>query len=545
MITEEMARFIVRTSYRKLPENVVEMAKLCFLDFLGVALRGSGTESGIAVRGILRHDDGSTVLGSMKANPLAASLANGIFAHSLDMDDGHRLAHLHPGCCVIPAALSLCESQKKSGKDFITAMVVGYESSISMGMLVNPEHRMQGFHSTGTCGTFGAASAACKALNMGFDETLNALGLAGTQAAGLLESDHAGSMGKHLHAGHAAHSGVLSVLLAKNGFTGAKSIVEGKDGFLNAMVRNVQDDHGGCGDNFKDDPTEDGCVQEQIDGGCIDLRVYHILNVYFKKYPICRHLHSAVDAALDILCKIDSEKKQGRSSIKTSSVKSSMDPPYLKTSSRSGTINDVEGCKDIKGIESGKIEKIIVRTYGIAAEHNNYEPHTVEALRQSLPVSLAVALFDGDLNLNNLQMERDMEPEIKRIVDKIIIKCDKDLDAIYPDLRPADVTLITNRRGTFHEILPDKRIHHKTDKKTDKKVDASSKVRDNQYHVYHRRVNLPRGDPENPFKKEDLTEKFHRLNPEVDVDVLTLIEDLESYKMDEFMDILNNEFKKI
>ena len=88
-----------------------------------------------------------------------------------------------------------------------------------MGMISNPEHRNLGFHSTGTCGTFGAAAASCRAWDLGFDDTVNALGLAGTQAAGLLESDHAGSMGKSLHAGKAAQSGVISAMLAEKGFT--------------------------------------------------------------------------------------------------------------------------------------------------------------------------------------------------------------------------------------------------------------------------------------------------------------------------------------
>ncbi len=484
MITEKMASFTVQTRYSKVPENVVEMAKLCFLDFLGVTLRGSQSESGMAIRNIIGHDGDSTVLGSGKASTLDASLANGIFAHSLDLDDGHRFAQLHPGCCVIPAALSLCESQKKSGKDFITALVVGYESSIAMGMLVNPAHRRQGFHSTGTCGTFGAAAAACKALKLGHDETLNALGLAGTQAAGLLESDHAGSMGKHLHAGRAAQSGVLSALLAENGFTGAESIVEGKEGFLNAMAR---------GNHFETTERR----EENVFNAGFDLEKYHILNVYFKKYPVCRHLHSAVDAALGILDEINSQGK---------------------------------------GLKGEEIQKIIVKTYKIAAGHDNHDPGTVEALRQSLPVSIAVALFRGDLNLKNVQ-DGFMNPEIKKISNKILVECDEALDALYPDMRPSDVTLITE--GNFLDKgKPDKKAYKKAYKKPDKKPDNK-----HQRHVYHKRVDLPRGEPENPFKMEDILGKFQMLNPEFDLKVLKVIENLESYKMNDFMDIFNERVK--
>ncbi len=164
----------------------------------------------------------STVIGYEKVNCTDASLINAVSAHSLDLDDGHRYAQIHPGCTVFPAALSLAEARNISGKDFICSIIAGYQVSIITGMISNPEHRALGFHSTGTCGTFGAAAASCRVLGLGFDETLNALGLAGTQAAGLLESDHSGSMGKHLNAGKAAQSGVISAMLAEKGFTSAK-----------------------------------------------------------------------------------------------------------------------------------------------------------------------------------------------------------------------------------------------------------------------------------------------------------------------------------
>ncbi|BDZ66685.1 hypothetical protein GCM10025860_01330 [Methanobacterium ferruginis] len=160
MFTKDLAEFIVSTNYHELPEDVVKQTKLCFLDFLGVSLRGSKSKSAIIARNIIceynkpQHNQ-STIIGGHYTNPLDAALANGISAHSLDLDDGHRLAQLHPGACVIPAALSLAEVNGKSGKDFITALVVGYQVAIQVGMLLNPEHREKGFHSTGTCGTLG------------------------------------------------------------------------------------------------------------------------------------------------------------------------------------------------------------------------------------------------------------------------------------------------------------------------------------------------------------------------------------------------------
>ncbi|MCE7697667.1 MAG: MmgE/PrpD family protein [Methanobacterium paludis] len=353
-------------------------------------------------------------------------------------------------------------------------------------MLVNPNHRTLGFHSTGTCGAFGAAAAACKSMNLKYDEILNTLGLAGTQAAGLLESDHAGSMGKHLHAGKAAQSGVLSALLAENGFTGAKSIIDGKEGFLNAMVYPDIEMDNNKTDNIKINggtdavKTDDKGKRNKKGNRWIDLDKYHILDVYFKKYPVCRHLHSTIDATLDILNHVN--------------------------------LDNSDGLRDAKGIKNEQIHKITVKTYKIAAGHDNYHPETIEALRQSLPVSLAIAISKGNLNLNNLEITED----IRKISNKIVIEQDADFDELYPLMRPSDVTIITTNKMDG--------IYCKT---------------------YNKRVDLPRGEPENPFKKDVIIEKFHDLNPEVDLDVLKVIDNMESYKMGDLMDILNEEFKLI
>jgi len=433
MITEKFADYIISLKYEDLPEKVIENAKLCFLDFLGVTLRGSKTDSANAVNNIIKEGSESTIIGHKKASILDSALANGISAHSLDLDDGHRIAMLHPGACVIPAALSSCEARNKGGKDFITSIVAGYEITISLGILINPQHRNRGFHSTGTCGTFGAATAASKALNLDKEETINALGLAGTQASGLLESDHAGSMGKHLHAGKAAQSGVLSALLAKEGFTGAKTIIDGREGFLSSMADNKDVE--------------------------IDLKKFHILDVYFKKYPVCRHLHSSIDATLEIINRND--------------------------------------------LKAEDIQKITVETYKIAAEHDNYNPDTVEAIKQSLPLSLAMAIKNRKLNLDNL----DINEDILNISNKVDIECSEYLNKQYPSKRPSNVTIKTSKES------------------------------------YIERVDLPKGEPENQFTINELVNKFNSLNSDLNIDILPIINNLEDYNLKKLIKIINNEFK--
>ncbi|HEY0196154.1 MAG TPA: MmgE/PrpD family protein [Methanobacterium sp.] len=440
MITPKFTEFILSTSYDQLPEGVIEKAKECFTDFLGVALRGSGTRSGEAIKNVVKSGDESTVIGHGKSCALGAGLANGVFAHSLDLDDGHRKAMLHPGACVIPAALSLCETQNRTGKELIESIVAGYQVAIALGMMVNPGHRRRGFHSTGTCGTVGAAAAASKAMDLDQVEIINALGLAGTQAAGLLESDHSGSMGKHLHAGRAAQSGILSALLAENGFTGARTIFEGEEGFLKAMA--------------EVEPAEVHLSMER----------YEISDVYLKVYPVCRHLHSSIDALLQI--------------VKEEQVK-------------------LEEIEDIK-----------VSTYKIAAEHNNYHPISTEALRQSLPVSMAVALLNYYQGLNSL-VEFSYPPlnqgDVNDISVKIRINTDTNLDRQYPQNRPSEVSIFTGKD------------------------------------VYRKKVDLPYGEPENPLTRRDVEWKFRNLNPQVDSEVLEVIGDVDSYgDVTMFMDDLNS-----
>jgi 2-methylcitrate dehydratase PrpD len=431
MITAQLANFIYNTKYGELPLEVVEKAKLCFLDFLGVSYAGSQSRSGKIMKSVISSDGPSTVIGGSRASVTDASLANGVSAHSLDLDDGHRLAQLHPGACVIPAALSLSESEKSNVKEFLEALVVGYQVAVSMGMLVNPDHRNMGFHSTGTCGTFGAAAAAGKVLKLSEEDLVNCLGLAGTQAAGLLESDHTGSMGKHLHTGRAAQSGVIAALLAQKGFTGARSILEGREGFLKTMCQ-IYD-------------AERNKLKVDLDSS------YHISGVYFKNYPVCRHLHSSIDATLSLLRKYN--------------------------------------------IKPQDVVEIKVKTYKIAAEHHEYNPQGPEAIRQSLPVSLALTISQGHLKSEELRATEN----ILSLASKVSIECDPSFEALYPGKRPAQV-IINTIEGSFQET-----------------------------------VYLPQGEPEKPFSWEDLRTKFQSINPQFDVDVLNILQNMESYKMNELI----------
>src|SRR5207237_10321994 len=163
-----------------------------------------------------------------------APFANGIASHILELDDVHKASTMHAGAPVIPAALAVAEREHADGRAFMLAVTLGYDAALRIGEAVNPSH-YRFWHPTGTAATFGAAVAAGSLLALDAARMLNALGSAGTQAAGLWEFNADGAMSKHLHPGKAAFNGVLSADLARAGFTGATRILEGDRGFFCAM----------------------------------------------------------------------------------------------------------------------------------------------------------------------------------------------------------------------------------------------------------------------------------------------------------------------
>ncbi|MEM3849036.1 MAG: MmgE/PrpD family protein [Zestosphaera sp.] len=236
-LVDQLAKFIYEVRYEDLPSEVVEKAKTCFLDYVGVALAGSRTEFGETITKFVKQLGGvgeSTVIGDGSAVPsVNAAYVNGALVHIHELDDGHRVAMGHPGASVISAALAVGEKVNASGKELIEAIVVGYDIFIRMGVAVNPSHFRRGFHTTSTCGVLSAAAAAGKLLGLNTDGLGNALGIAATQASGLMEVTRGESVIKPLQPARAAQSGVLSALLAQSGLTAPKTMLDGESGFLN------------------------------------------------------------------------------------------------------------------------------------------------------------------------------------------------------------------------------------------------------------------------------------------------------------------------
>ncbi len=279
-VTRELCEHIERTRFDDIPPDAVAEAKLCLLDWLGVTLGGANeplTKILIEVTDHLGGKKQSSIIGHVrKSSILNAALINGSASHALDFDDVHFLMMGHPTVPVMPALLALAEARKSSGRDFLTAFVLGFEAECRIGSSVLPFHYQQGWHATSTIGRFGAAVACAKLLGLDSERMTCAIGLAGTQAAGLRQVF--GTMTKPFHAGKAAADGVLAALLAEKGFTCSDDILAGDSGFCKVLS-----------------PDSNPEVIAQDFG-----KNYAIGGVQFKRHASCFETHPTIDAALDL-----------------------------------------------------------------------------------------------------------------------------------------------------------------------------------------------------------------------------------------------------
>jgi 2-methylcitrate dehydratase PrpD len=233
-VTRALVRAVRDIRWEESPADAREAARQCLLDFLGCALAGSSQPLAQILLTEIAAREGSseaTLVGRQeRCSRSTAALVNGAAGHALDFDDTHMTMGGHPSVPVIPSALALAETIAANGQSLLEAIIAGVELECRLGAIVGREHYAIGFHSTGTLGAFGAAAACAHLLQLDEDGWLRAMGLAGTQAAGLKSAF--GTMAKPLHAGRAASNGLLSALAARGGFTSSAAILEAEQGFL-------------------------------------------------------------------------------------------------------------------------------------------------------------------------------------------------------------------------------------------------------------------------------------------------------------------------
>lgn len=245
MITaaQTLADFAAKLPFEQIPQTVVESAKDCVIDIVGVCAFGSTVASSKPVLAYAeQYGKGgrSTVLGtSLKVHAPMAALANGVFAHSFEMDNlVSPSVGVHPGASLLPPALAVAQENEASGRDFITAFVAGFEVLHRIGDAALETAEKLGFHAPGVTGPFGGAIVAGRLLKLNAEQMTNALGIAGSLSSGLLEfAKSGGGTVKRLHLGHGAQSGVMAAMLARDGFAGPATILEGKFGYLNVFCR--------------------------------------------------------------------------------------------------------------------------------------------------------------------------------------------------------------------------------------------------------------------------------------------------------------------
>ncbi|GIW40228.1 MAG: MmgE/Prp family protein [Candidatus Binatia bacterium] len=281
---EELAGFAVSTGWEGIPEEVRAKVRAHVLDSFGVALASAGEPFGRSLlRSVRELGTGGScgVIGSGVRLPAAwAALVNGTLVHGLDFDDTHQEAVLHVSSGVLPAALASAEETGADGRAFVRALALGMETAIRVALVAPGAFHDRGFHPTGICNVFGAVVAGGLLHGLSAEKLAAALGLAGSQAGGLLEFLSDGSDVKRLHGGWAAHSGLVAVRLAGSGFSGPREVFEGRFGFYRAYLG---------GEAYRAERLVEGLGER-----------WHVLETALKPYPCCHYLHAFLDAALGL-----------------------------------------------------------------------------------------------------------------------------------------------------------------------------------------------------------------------------------------------------
>ena len=279
-LTRALAAQASAVTYDSLPEPVRELARQCVLDYYGVALAGADDPLATILLDELAEAGGAaqaSIIGRKAKLPaLSAALVNGAIGHALDYDDVNLAMPGHPSVAILPGLIALAEQRNSTGRDVIAAFVAGYETACRIGMALRPGHYDRGFHATGTIGAFGAAAACAHLLGLDTEATARALGIAGTQAAGL--KSQFGTMCKPFHAGKASQSGLLAARLAARGFSSRPDLVECEQGF--ALTH---------GPDFK----AEAALAEPKSG-------FHIFANLFKYHAACYLTHGPIEAAREI-----------------------------------------------------------------------------------------------------------------------------------------------------------------------------------------------------------------------------------------------------
>ena len=450
--TEKVSNFIVETNYKHLPQQAIHIAKRAILDCMGVAITGSSEPGPKILAGYVRRvgasPEAGVVCGGFQTSADLSAWVNGTASHALDYDDTFPNAagyNFHPSVPILPAVLALGEKLGASGRDVLTAYIVGIEVEARIGAAIGPSNSRIGWHPTPVLGTMGAVAGSANILKLNAGQARMALGIASSLTGGLIQNF--GTMTKPLHAGNSARNGVVAAFLAQNGFTANENIMEGDFGFCSIF----------SGGNVK------GIESNEQDLG----ETWHIISpgMSLKPYPCCRSTHSSIDACL-----------------------------YLK---------------NVMRVDAGQIVKITCKT---SPDHPKlarfHRPQNAYEGKFSIPYCIATALLRGKISLEDFTDEKVTDPKTQALLSKV--------DFEYPDEYLKDTMNLTQ------EVV----------------VKLSNGAE------YSYKVDVPKGEPQNPMADEELSAKFidcARLSlPQTEIEkVLKMVNKLESLEnISELMKIM-------
>ena len=366
--TRSMAEFVANLRFEDIPADVRQRIKLLMLDSLGCALYGAKLEWSRILQQRLGELDTTRMCAvwgtKQRISAPHAALINGTQVQGFELDDVHRQGMLHVGSVVLPALIAVTEfRQGLSGKEFLTAAVAGYEIGPRVGICMGPEHLEQGFHTGATFGVFSAAAGSARGLKLDAAKTVHALGIAGTQAAGLMAAQF-GAMVKRMHSGRSSQSGLYGALLAEAGFTGIINVFESEyGGFCTTFSRST--------DRFK---------IEELTAGFGS--VWQTMGIALKFYSCVASNHTTLDA----LRLMQEEHPFGA--------------------------NDVD--------------KIVVHCTQATAVHVGwkYQPQGLTSAQLNLPYCVATLLLDGDVFVDQFSEDRVADPARMALAEKVDVRED-------------------------------------------------------------------------------------------------------------------------
>ena len=390
--TRGLAEFASGLTYEAIPPEVRERLKLLILDALGCALYGAQLEWCRLLREtLLQVETGGicAVWGTRDwLSAPHAALANGTQVHGFELDDVHRAGVLHVGAVVLPALIAVAELKDGlSGKEFLAAAAAGYETGPRVGLCMGPEHIGQGWHSGATVGVFAAAASSSRALNLDVTRTVHALGIAGTQSAGLMAAQY-GAMVKRMHAGRSSQSGLYGALLAERGFTGIEDVFESEyGGFCTTFSRST--------DRFDLTKLTAGLGS-----------TWQTMGVALKFYACVGSNHTTLDS----IRALQSKHKFG----------------------------------------SEDVEQITVHGSQVTADHVGwkYEPRGLTAAQLNLPFCVATFLLEGDCFVDQFDAAAVTDPRRMALAERVSVHADPAITALGAKHRHSVRVEVLLKNGT-------------------------------------------------------------------------------------------------